>query len=274
MNRPGTVWGLPLTPLTRSQAVDRVDDLVRAGHPSYFITANTHYAMLTAETAALDSINQQAAFILADGAPLVVASRQTGHPVPERVAGSDLIYDLCGLAAARNYGVYLLGGPPGIAVAAAQRLTSQFPQLRIVGTCCPEPAELRAPQVDQLIEQIRTAQPDLLFVALGQPKGELWIAKHLAALGVPVVAQVGATLEFVAGKVQRAPRIFQKTGMEWAFRIYTDPRRLGPRYWKNACFLAKQIVRDRFRSSRIVKPSMPAQAEPNPTLGDPARVAP
>lgn len=260
-----TVWGLPLTPLTRSEAVDRVDELIRAGKPSFFVTANTHYAMLTAEVAGLDVINQRAAFILADGAPLVVASRRTAHPVPERVAGSDLIYDLCERAAARGHGVFLLGGPPGIAEEAASRLTSRYPALRIVGTACPDAPDLVEPRVDDLIARIRGARPDLLFVALGQPKGEFWLARHLDVLGVPVSAQIGATLEFVAGKVQRAPKLFQKTGMEWAFRIYTDPRRLGPRYWKNAQFLARQILGDRFRS---------ADRTPDQPVGDAVRVTP
>lgn len=253
MSRGATVWGLPLSPLTREQAVDRVEALVIARQPAYFITANTHYAMLTSEVPELGPVNQAASFILADGAPLVVASRRTSRPVPERVAGSDLIYDLCARAADRGFRVYLLGGAPGIAVEAARKLVEAYPQLKIAGTVCPEPADLLDPKVGDLIAMIRDTRPDILFVALGQPKGEFWIARHLAALDVPVVAQVGATLDFVAGRVQRAPRFFQKTGLEWAFRIYTDPRRLGPRYWKNACFLARRIVGDRFGRDRSLK---------------------
>lgn len=245
-----TVWGLPLTPLTRREAVDRVDELILAQKPSYFITANTHYAMLTAEVPELGAINRDAAFILADGAPLVVASRRTANPVPERVAGSDLIYDLCEMAADRGHGVYLLGGAPGIADEAAKRLVAKYPKLRVVGTACPDPSDLVEPRIGDLIGQIQAARPDLLLVALGQPKGEFWLAKHLQTLGVPVSAQVGATLDFVAGRVRRAPKLLQKTGMEWAFRIYTDPARLAPRYWKNARFLFRQVLRDRFRSDR------------------------
>ncbi len=207
--------------------------------------------MLTAEVPGLDAVNERAAFILADGAPLVVASRRTANPVPERVAGSDLIYDLCALAADRGFAVYLLGGQPGIADAAARKLMVRYPGLRIAGTSCPEPADLVEPGVDSLIEKIRAAQPDILLVALGQPKGEFWLARNLQRLGVPVAAQVGATLDFVAGRVRRAPLIFQKTGMEWAYRIYTDPLRLGPRYWKNARFLATRVLGDRFRPRRM-----------------------
>ena len=274
MSGPALVWGLPLAALTRSQAVDRVEDLIRARRPSYFITANTHYAMLTAERAELDPINRGAAFILADGAPLVVASRRTSGPVPERVAGSDLIYDLCARAAERDFGVCLLGGAPGIAAEAARKLVERYPGLRIVGTICPEPGDLIEPQVGALVAQIRAAQPDLLFVALGQPKGELWLARHLEALGVPVAAQIGATLDFVAGRVRRAPKLFQKAGMEWAFRIYTDPRRLGPRYWKNARFLARQLMVERWRRrSKIASPRRPA-TDPGPGSGETAGAMP
>ena len=271
MSRGAMVWGLPLTPLTRQQAVARVEALIVARRPSYFITANTHYAMLTSEVKELEPINHAAAFILADGAPLVFASRQTTNPVPERVAGSDLIYDLCAQAAERGFRVYLLGGPPGIAAEAARKLVATYPGLQVAGTICPEPTDLLEPQVDQLIAEIRSTRPDILFVALGQPKGEFWIARHLDALNVPVVAQVGATLDFVAGHVQRAPKIFQRTGMEWAFRIYTDPRRLGPRYWKNACFLAKQILRDRLSRKRGVGPKTIAQGDTS--VGDGLRVS-
>ena len=265
MSAGTTVWGLPLAPLTREQAVDRVEGLIGDRRPSYFITANVHYAMLTAEVPELAGINRDAAFILADGAPLVVASRRTANPVPERVAGSDLIYDLAERAAARGWGVYLLGGQPGIAEEAARRLIDRYPGLRIVGTACPDPADLLAPRVDALIDRVRAAKPDLLFVALGQPKGEFWLSRHLEALGVPVAAQVGATLDFVAGRVQRAPKLFQRTGMEWAFRIYTDPRRLGPRYWKNAWFLAAQLVRDRLgRSAQPTRSAGEATSSPTP----------
>jgi N-acetylglucosaminyldiphosphoundecaprenol N-acetyl-beta-D-mannosaminyltransferase len=175
------------------------------------------------------------------------SSRRTSNPVPERVAGSDLIYDLCERAALRGHRVFLLGGPPGIAEEAERRLVARYPGLQVVGTACPSASELQEPEVDALIARIRAARPDILFAALGQPKGEFWLARHGAALGVPVAAQVGATLEFVAGRVRRAPKLFQKTGMEWAFRIYTDPKRLGPRYGKNAVFLLRQVVRDRIR---------------------------
>jgi N-acetylglucosaminyldiphosphoundecaprenol N-acetyl-beta-D-mannosaminyltransferase len=164
--------------------------------------------------------------------------------LPERVAGSDLIYDLCERAAGLGRGVYLLGGAEGIADEASQKLRSLYPGLRIVGTACPAPGSLVGEGCRRIIDDIRAAGPDLLLVAFGQPKGELWIDEHLEELGVPVCVQVGATLDFVAGKVRRAPLFLQKTGLEWAYRIYTDPARLFPRYAKNAIFLLGQVARE------------------------------
>lgn len=238
------VWGLPLARLTRSQAADAVIDLIEARQPSYFITANAHYAMLTGSNPELQEINRRAAFILADGAPLVWASRYGKSRLPERVAGSDLIYDLCERAASRRLGVFLLGGAPGVGKEASKRLEELYPGLRIVGIETPPFHDPSPDEHEALLGRIRQAEPDLLFVAYGQPKGEFWIARNLETLGVPVAVQVGATLDFVAGRVNRAPKHIQRIGMEWAYRIWTEPRRLAPRYAKNAGFIVKMLARD------------------------------
>jgi len=232
MSRPVWVWGLPLSPMTRRETASAVMALIDGGGPSFFITANTHHAMLTAERPELRAINERAAFLVADGAPLVWASRRAGTRLPERVAGSDLIYDLCEQAALRGKLIYLLGGSDGIAVEA------------IAGTACPQPGSLAGDGLARIVADIRAAKPDLLLVAFGQPKGEIWLSENLEKLGVPVAVQVGATLDFVAGKVRRAPRLFQQLGMEWAYRIYTDPARLAPRYARNARFLFERLARE------------------------------
>ena len=238
------VWGLPIAAMTRPQAVEAVAQLVETGKPSYFITANAHYAMLSHKSAELRKINAEAAFVLADGAPLVWASRWKGRPLPERVAGSDLIFDLCGQAAREGYRIFLLGGAPGVADEAAASLSRRYDGIRIVGT---ESPPFRAPTPEEhasLLDRIRSARPDLLFVAFGQPKGESWIAEHFQSLGVPVCVQVGASLDFVAGRVRRAPRQLQKVGLEWAYRMWLEPSRLAPRYASNAGFLVNMIARD------------------------------
>jgi N-acetylglucosaminyldiphosphoundecaprenol N-acetyl-beta-D-mannosaminyltransferase len=238
------IWGVPFSPLTRAGATALVIKLVEARRPSMFVTANTHYTMLTNANPNLGEINSKAAFVLADGAPLVWASRLKGTPLPERVAGSDLILDLCELAAAKNYRPFLLGGAPGVAEAAARQLVSRFPGLQIAGTACPSNIGGSDDDCDALIEQVRDSRADLLFAALGQPKGELWLARHLDRLSVPACVQIGASLDFIAGRVSRAPAWVQKIGMEWAYRLSLEPTRLAPRYARNAGFLAKKIMDD------------------------------
>ena len=244
------VWGLPMAPLSRVEAAQAVDSLIADGRPSYFITANAHYAMISHDDPSMRSINENAAFLLADGAPLVWASKWRKAPLPERVAGSDLIFDLCEQAASRGHRVFFLGGPPGVAEQAARRLEELYPGLIVAGISCPPFRPLTDLEKAEQVAEIRDSRADLLFVAFGQPKGERWIQEHLDTLGVPVCVQVGASLDFVAGRVRRAPRWVQKIGMEWAWRIGTDPFRLGPRYARNAAFLLRMALID-LRRGRV-----------------------
>lgn len=244
--------------------MDAVTALVEAGRPSFFITANTHFAMLTKDIPHLRSVNEQAAFIVADGAPLVWASRWMGTPLPERVAGSDLIFDLCERAARKGYRLFFLGGAAGVADEAARRLSLRYPGLLVVGAESPPFRDLSDEELAVLLARIRAARPDILLVAFGQPKGELWLDRHLEALGVPACVQVGATLDFLAGRVRRAPRWLQRIGLEWAFRMAQEPARLGPRYARNARFILHMILRGLI--SRVTR-RRPAMLAPPP---DPA----
>jgi N-acetylglucosaminyldiphosphoundecaprenol N-acetyl-beta-D-mannosaminyltransferase len=253
---PVWVWGLPLTPDTFEQALDRIDRLVAAGRPSFFITANLNYAMLTDADDRLKRLNEQAAFLLADGMPLVWWSRLGPRPLPERVAGSDLIYGMCQRAAAKGHRVYLLGAAPGVAQEAADNLVKRFPGLQIVGVECPPFRPLSTDEEREQIELIRAARADILFVAFGQPKGELWIAERLERLGAPVSVQVGASLDFVAGRVRRSPNWMRKTGLEWFYRLAQEPRRLARRYLDNIFFLLRAVFAARFRRER--RPTRPA----------------
>lgn len=249
-DQPVWVWGMPLVPDTFVQALDRIDRLIAARQPSFFITANLNYAMLVDQDERLKQLNRRAAFVLADGMPLVWWSRLGPRRLPERVAGSDLIYGICERCAANGHRVYLLGAAPGIAAAAADALRVRYPGLQIAGVECPPFRALTAEEDREQIERINASNADVLFVAFGQPKGEHWIAERLDRLRVPVSVQVGASLDFVAGKVQRSPRWMQKTGLEWAFRLLQEPKRLAGRYGSNALFLLRAVFASRFRRER------------------------
>jgi N-acetylglucosaminyldiphosphoundecaprenol N-acetyl-beta-D-mannosaminyltransferase len=263
------VWGLPFAPLTRAQALEAVVNLVEAGQPSFFITANTHYAMLTKESPDLRAINTRAVFVLADGAPLVWASRWKKAPLPERVAGSDLIFDLCGEAARCGYRVFLLGGAEGVADEAARRLAQHHPGLKVVGTESPPYRDLTSEEQDELIRRIQFAAPDILILASTMPRGERWIAANYERLGVPLCVNLGAGLDFAAGRIRRAPLRLQKLGLEWAYRMFLEPSRLAPRYARNARFLLGMVARDLIQgvTERLSGPRSPTAELRQPAHG-------
>jgi N-acetylglucosaminyldiphosphoundecaprenol N-acetyl-beta-D-mannosaminyltransferase len=113
-----------------------------------------------------------------------------------------------------------------------------------VGTLAPPFRQLSPGEQEEVITRVRKARPDLLFAALGQPKGELWLYENVQALGVPVCAQIGASLDFAAGRVPRAPRLVQQVGLEWVYRLYREPRRLFLRYVRNALFISRMLALD------------------------------
>jgi N-acetylglucosaminyldiphosphoundecaprenol N-acetyl-beta-D-mannosaminyltransferase len=247
---PVWVWGVPFAPFSMAAALSAIGRLIEAGRPTYFITANVHYAMLTGENADLRSINEQAAFILADGAPLVWASRWLGSPLPERVAGSDLIFEFSALAAQKGHRLFFLGGAEGVAANAVERLCELCPGLQIVGVESPPFRDQSDEEHEALAARIRAARPDMLFTAFTMPRGERWLAANYESLGVPVLANIGAAIDFAAGRVRRAPRWMQKCGLEWAFRLWLEPRRLFGRYFRNACFIVRMVAQDLLRAAR------------------------
>lgn len=254
---PHRIWGVPFSPLTFAEVIEQVDVLVRARRPSYFITANLNYVMLTDREPGLRDLNNRAAFVVADGITLVWASRWKGMPLPERVTGADLIYGLCSLAERQGYGTFLLGGAPGVGEAAVRKLVERYPGLRVVGVESPPFRELTAEEETSLIARIRSARPDILLVAFGQPKGERWIERHLEELGAPVSVQLGAAFDFAAARIPRAPRWMQRVGLETPFRIMQEPKRLTPRYARNACFLIRMIAHDAYAALLRRAPSLP-----------------
>ncbi len=219
-----------------------MDHLISSRQPAYVITANLNYAMLTDRYPDLSPINHEAAFVVADGMPLLWAARWAGHPLPERVAGSDLIFQISERAAQKGYRVFLLGGAPGIAEEATANLVAKYPDLKVVGMESPPYRDLTETEHAELLARIRAQNPDILLVAFGQPKGERWIHANYKTLGVPLAIQVGASLDFAAQRVKRAPHWMQKTGLEWLFRLMLEPRRLASRYYRNATFLLRKAI--------------------------------
>ena len=172
-----------------------------------------------------------ASMIVADGFPLILASRLKGDPLPERVAGSNLIRSLSEGAAREGKSVFLLGGAPGAAEAAARVLVERTPALRIAGTHCPPLGfERDEREVSVIIDRLRSASPDIVYVALGSPKTEFLIDRLRHQVPGVWWMGVGISFSFLAGQVRRAPRWMQRGGLEWVHRLSQEPRRLMRRY--------------------------------------------
>lgn len=238
------VWDLPFAVLSMDETLDRIQQMIEDRTPSHVITANLNFAMLCDKSDEVKEVARRASLILCDGMPIYWRSMFTARPLPERVAGSDLIFRLAERASQCGHSIFLLGAAEGVAATTAKRLQELYPALKIAGTECPPFRKLDDAEHESLCQRIRDCKPDILLVAFGQPKGEVWIDENLDALNVPVAIQLGASFDFVAGTAKRAPRLFQKTGMEWFYRMLTDPNRLVPRYAGNALFLAKTMLKD------------------------------
>jgi N-acetylglucosaminyldiphosphoundecaprenol N-acetyl-beta-D-mannosaminyltransferase len=226
--------------------IDRDDGVCR-----YVVTPNVDHAVLFQEHVGLRQAYAEAGLVLADGAPVVLASRLLGRPLPERVAGSDLVPQVFDAASASadargRLKVYLLGGMPGVAERAAANIESKWPHVEVVGMASPPLGfERDREQNAELLAEIAAAQPDLLLVGLGAPKQELWVHAHRESISAAVALCIGATIDFLAGERKRAPKWMRRCGIEWLYRLLSEPRRLGRRYARDAWLFPRLVWRER-----------------------------
>jgi N-acetylglucosaminyldiphosphoundecaprenol N-acetyl-beta-D-mannosaminyltransferase len=226
------IAGVHIDALSFADTVRAIIEHVEHGsEPSYVITPNAHHVVMYQRDALLRAIYQRAFLVVPDGVPLLWAARVLGYKLHGRVNGTDLFETLCAEAAKRELRVFLLGGREGAAQAAADRLLVRHPALRVCGTYCPPVGFERSPaEVERAISSVEAASPDVLFVGLGAPKQEYWMFFHARRIGIPVSLGIGVSFEFVGGVVPRAPRWMQKSGLEWLFRLASEPARLWKRY--------------------------------------------
>lgn len=223
------ILGVPFDNLTTRQALALVEEMIASRQPHYFVTPNVDFLTQARYDADLRRILCDANLVLCDGTPVLWASRLLGNPLPERVAGSDMVPLLIRLAVEKNLRLFFLGGSPESMERALANLKTQYPSLNVSGYSPPY-ARLHEMDHDDIKRRIAEAKPDMLFVSFGCPKQEKWISMHYKTLGVPVVGGVGGTIDFLAGHLKRAPRWMQRSGTEWLFRLCQEPRRLFRRY--------------------------------------------
>jgi N-acetylglucosaminyldiphosphoundecaprenol N-acetyl-beta-D-mannosaminyltransferase len=226
-----TLAGVRLDAITEKQCIAHVLDELDAGRGGMLVTPNLDHLHRCRTNLAFTALVAEADLVVADGMPLVWASRLQGTPLPERVAGSNLISTLSGAAAQRGRTIYLLGGAEGTADGAAKVLTERFPGLKIAGTYYPPMGfENDAHVMGDIVASLSTAKPDIVYVALGSPKQEKLIARLRPIVPEAWWVGVGNSFSFLCGDVKRAPKWMQVSGLEWVHRLCQEPKRLFKRY--------------------------------------------
>lgn len=217
--------------LTMNETLIEIDKLIRLNECAYVVTPNVDHIVQLERDEELKRVYENASLILADGKPLIWISKFYKTPIKEKISGSDLFPKVCDLAAKKGFTMYLLGAAEGVAAKAAKNLMQKYKGLNIVGTYSPPFGfEKDKKELDKIKEQIQKVHPDILIVGLGCPKQEKFMYHHCNELGVPISFGLGASIDFEAGNIKRAPKWMSEHGLEWLYRIIQDPKRLAKRY--------------------------------------------
>lgn len=247
------LFGIHLHQVTMENALDWAALCIRSGvyDCKLVFTPNVDHIVKLSENKRFHSAYLQADLVLADGWPLVAASRWLDKPVPCRVPGSDFVPRLIASGTSDfSPRVFLLGGASGVGEEARAKLLARHKHLEIVGVDSPPFGfEKSADESARIVDKVNAAHPDLLVVGFGAPKQEIWLADHHHLLQTKVAVACGATIDFMAGHQTRAPRWMQRMRMEWLHRIATNPRRLAGRYLKDA-FVFPRLVIQEYRQAR------------------------
>jgi N-acetylglucosaminyldiphosphoundecaprenol N-acetyl-beta-D-mannosaminyltransferase len=224
------VGALELDVLRQSEAIEAILRLVREGRGGTVFTPNVDHIVQAEHDLAFREAYSRVSLSLVDGTPVLWAARLLGTPLPEKLSGSDLFEPLIERAATEGLRVVLLGGGPGVAELAAQNLRQKLPGLQVVDTLAPRLGLSATDEERTAVERLKQAKADIIFVCLGAPKQELFSDRNREALAPAVLVGFGAAVDFAAGTIPRAPRWMSQMGLEWAFRLGREPKRLAARY--------------------------------------------
>lgn len=251
-----SIFGIQIDALKMPQAVARLQQWLREPRGStcrFVVTPNVDHTVLLQEHKGLRSAYQHAALILADGHPLIWASRLLRRPLPERVPGSDLVPQFFADCQQRQtpVRVFLLGAAPGVGARAAARIQKEWPHVKIVGTYSPPLGfEKNDDENEYILGRMILSRPDVVVVGLGAPKQEVWVDHFRERIPAKIALCVGATIDFLAGEKKRAPRWMQRCGVEWLHRMLSEPQRLVKRYAKDAWIFPQLVWRQLWTQAR------------------------
>ena len=217
--------------LTMQETLNEIDRLVVNNEKSYIVTPNVDHIVKLEKDKELKQVYENAALVLADGKPLIWISKLYKNPIKEKISGSDLFPLMCEMAANKKYSMFFLGAAEGVANRAAYNLKQKYNELNVVGTYSPPYGfEKNDKEIERIIRMINDAKPDILIVGLGCPKQEKFIYRYKEQLNVPLSLGLGASLDFEAENIKRAPKWMANHGLEWLYRMMQDPKRLIKRY--------------------------------------------
>ena len=232
--------------LTMQEALETIDALIQENKNAYVVTPNVDHIVQLETNKELQDVYANASLIPTDGKPLLWIAKWYGTPIKEKISGSDLFPLLCDMAAKKGYSMFFLGAAEGVAAKAADNLMNKYKGLQVIGTYSPPYGfENDSSEMNKIDAMIKKARPDILIVGLGCPKQEKFIYNNYKKLGVPISLGLGASFDFEAGNIKRAPKWMVNHGLEWLFRITQDPKRLMKRYLINDMKIFKLAVKYR-----------------------------
>lgn len=253
MSKSFQIAGVKIHRVSLKETIRQIENLLRSCKSQICVT-NVYSIVMMQKDGKFKQINNSCSLVVADGMPLIWASKLLGPPIPERITGSDLFYELCKIAVQKQYKFFFLGSTNEVLNNMSIKLKRQFPNLQIVGTYSP-PFKKTFSEVEnkEIIEKINASSPDILWVGMTAPKQEKWIYYNLDKLNVKVAIGIGAVFDFVAGTVKRAPKWMQKIGLEWLFRLIQEPKRLWKRYLIGNTIFIWLVLKEFIRIGLLVR---------------------
>lgn len=225
------LFGIAIDNVSQPEAVVRLRELLEDGGRHYVVTPNVDHVVRLQKDPEFREAYRGASLVVADGMPVVWASRLLGKGLKQRVTGSDLVPEVCRLAAESGRTVFFLGGNPGVAEKAGENLRSAYPELKVAGSYAPPFGFEKDPARDaEAVRRVNEAKADVILVALSAPKQEKWIHRHRDRLRFRLALCIGCALDYPAGTAHRAPAWMRRMGLEWLWRIGLEPKRLARRY--------------------------------------------
>jgi len=225
------ILGVRVNVMSLRDAVNTVERWVARQTHQYVCITGAHGVMESRRDEGLRRVLNDAGMVTADGMPLVWFSRLIHRAPAERVYGPDLMRALTAISTERGYRHFYYGGPPGVAETLKAAVETRYPGVVVAGTYSPPFRELTPEEDANVVAAINAVRPDIVWIGLSTPKQEFWMARHLGRIQAPVMIGVGAAFDFLAGTKRQAPRWMQRSGLEWLFRLVTEPRRLWRRYF-------------------------------------------